>query len=48
MKLEDDIAPSEAPPPHARKVYVQGSRPDIQLDIGQPLVAPEVTDFAKL
>ena len=45
MKLEDDIAPSEAPPPHARKVYVQGSRPDIQVPPNARFVIEDEKQF---
>ncbi|TMK49586.1 MAG: phosphomethylpyrimidine synthase ThiC [Actinobacteria bacterium] len=45
MKLEDDIAPSEAPPPHARKVYVQGSRPDIQVPMREIHLSPTPLEY---
>ncbi|HWD71442.1 MAG TPA: phosphomethylpyrimidine synthase ThiC [Actinomycetota bacterium] len=45
MKLEDDIAPSEAPPPHARKVYVEGSRPDIQVPMREIHLSPTPLEY---
>ena len=52
-KLEDDIsrskvqseAPPEAPPPHARKVYVQGSRPDIQVPMREIHLSPTPLEY---
>src|SRR6266851_861896 len=45
MKLEDDITASEVPPPHARKVYVQGSRPDVQVPMREIHLSPTPSGY---
>src|ERR1700682_5708401 len=55
MKLEEDInaAPEgalrprigDAPPPHARKVYVEGSRPDIQVPMREIHLSPTPLEY---
>src|SRR5439155_19833396 len=45
MKLEEDINAAEVPPPHARKVYVQGSRPDIQVPMREIHLSPTPSDY---
>ena len=45
MKLEEDINAAEVPPPHARKVYVQGSRPDIQVPMREIHISPTPSDY---
>src|SRR5712671_3543462 len=55
MKLEEDInaAPEgalrpridDAPPPHARKVYVEGSRPDIQVPMREIHLSPTPSEY---
>ncbi len=45
MKLEDDITASEVPPPHARKVYVQGSRPGVQVPMREIHLSPTPSGY---
>src|SRR3984893_9741744 len=45
MKLEEDINAAEVPPPHARKVYVEGSRPDIQVPMREIHLSPTPSEY---
>src|SRR4030088_3176026 len=45
MKLEEDINAAEVAPPHARKVHVPGSRPDIQVPMREIHLSPTPSDY---
>jgi phosphomethylpyrimidine synthase len=45
MLVEEDINAPEVPPPHARKVYVEGSRPDIQVPMREIHLSPTPADY---
>src|SRR2546421_2809820 len=45
MKLEEDITAAEVAPPHARKVYVRGSRPDIRVPMREIHLSPTPSEY---